>query len=318
MVFFILFFPEKKLKNFFIDSINMGGAQLNKNISKFKKTALEKYKSQIVKFRDACPNIFKKEARTLKTSEDIAFLVWLMSKDNKKFKSDNLFLASVLLSAQDDFMDNINIPQKEKVLYIKEANRVINGLQQNKGGQKNNVKNKTAAELLVLWKLLNKSIKKSCSDPMVFAYWRQVSKNLNDAMVKEIKVIDKKTSLKNYLLIASKSIGASFILVNYLAANGITYEVLKNLKKSFKYLNNAMRIINDIKTHNQDLKIDAVTILGKKSDSSKILENIISYNLKRTEGELLSAKTKKGKGFKKIVLTAVHSMISFYNLSLNK
>lgn len=295
----------------------MGRAQLNKNISKFKKTALEKYKSQIVKFRNACPNIFKKEARTLKTSENIAFLVWLMSRNNKKFKGDNLFLASILLSAQDDFMDNTNIPKKEKILYIREANRAINGFQDKKV-KKNNIKNKTAVELLGLWQILNKSIKKSCGDRLVFDYWRWVSKNLNDAMAEEAKTIDEKTSLKKYLLITSKSIGASFILVSYLAANGITYEVLKNLKKSFKYLNNVVRIINDIKTHNQDFKTDAVTILGKKSNGLKILKNIISYNLKKTEKELLSAKTKKEKEFKKIVLTAACSMISFYNLPLNR
>ncbi|MBU4368497.1 class 1 isoprenoid biosynthesis enzyme [Patescibacteria group bacterium] len=291
--------------------------RLNKNISKFKKTGLEKYKSQIAKFRNAYPDIFKKETRTFKTSENIAFLVWLMSENNKKFKSAHFFLAALLLSAQDDFMDNVNIPQKEKVLYIREANRVINGFQDKKF-KKNNIKNKTVAELLDLWQLLNKSIKKSCNDTMVFNYWRLLSKNLNNAMIEEIKIIDKKTSLKNYLSIASKSIGASFILVSYLASSGITYELLEKLKKSFKYLNNAVRIINDIKTHNQDFKIDAVTILEKKSNGLKILENIISYNLNKAERELLSAGTKKEKGFKKIVLTAARSMVSFYNLSFNK
>ncbi len=290
----------------------MEEAKFNKNISKFKKIELRKYKSLIVKFSTAYPNIFKKESRTFRISENIAFLVWLISKGNKKLSSDRLFLSSILLSAQDDFMDDARVSTQKRGLYIRMANRVLSGSWNKQ--MKNNIKNKTAAELLDLWRILYKSIKKSCNDPLVFKYWSRVSKDLNNAMVKEIKFIDKKTSFKSYLSIAAKSIGASFILVSHLASNGITYRALRGLKKSFGYLNNAVRIINDIKTHNQDPKIDAVTILKKKSPDLKILKNMVSCNLKKIEKELVNTKTKKGKELKKIILTTASSMIAFYNI----
>lgn len=273
---------------------------------------IEKFNKQFNKIKN---NIWFKDVikilpcgRTKKSINNIAFFVWTYNQEkmDKSFKI--AFIASILLSAQDDILDNKSINQKEKNNLFSTVYQLILN---NRWKSHNNIHKRFVA-MVELWKQTIKKIKNNKNN---FVIWQIVAKNMHVAITEEAQKSKKNISFKNYMLIATESIGAKFIWTTYFISKKISTKTLLKLEKAFEHGAIVSRLSNDLASYyHKKNKINAITIIAQKNhEPVKYIKNLIRIHLKNLENELGNLQLKKSESWiKPVIWCSTIFLVNFY------
>lgn len=266
------------------------------------------YSKKINDLKKEYPEITKQNRRTGKALKNICFFIWYYAKEENDPTTSLLFKASVLLSAQDDFFDNLQISERQKMDFY---SVVVNLIEGNDHVIVN--RNRQIRELIVLWKEIIREMRNA--SPRLYSYWKKKAWQLNEAMKNEIYIMKRKgIAFGEYMKTAVDSIGIIFIWTTYLVKKNIGMGALQRLEPILLVGANIARLSNDRASWRQNKnKINAVSILKNQKNSTKYVGELI-----QREKQKLQRGLQKLKGEHEVVRTIQRStefLIEFYKTS---
>jgi hypothetical protein len=279
----------------------------NKN-NDFQEDYENHYIKNIKYIENKYPNITEENRRTGKALKNICFFIWNYAKDESSEVVDLLFKSSVLLSAQDDFCDSLNIADSVKNKFYTTCERTINGETVDLSDE-----SQQFVELVKLWEEINQEVRKS--PPYLYEHWKKESIKLNVAMMEEGQILRKKEiSLDDYIKVAVNSIGITFIWANYFTKKDISEEELEEIKPVLALGARVVRLSNDIASYRRKKnKINVVTIIKGVKSPQKYILNLMEKEHNKFNKDLL--KTEIGNELKQVIKKSVDFLESFYRTS---
>ncbi len=276
----------------------------------FNKEYLNYYKKQVEKFQKRFPNITNRNRRTGKSLKNICFFIWNYTNRQKGKAFDLVFAASVLLSAQDDFLDNSRIDYQNKEKLYSICKDLLNGKNYNLA----KIDTAQLRELISLWKIIIKKIKNSCSQEL-YLYWKNTAEQMNEAMRKEVYLSKKQTvTFDSYMEKAIYSIGAIFIWTTYLAIKKVSISTLEKLEPVFLKGATIARFSNDISSYRKNKnKINAVSITKNQKNPEKYILNLIKKEKQKLNKSLNKLKIETW--IKEVIQSSISFLIEFYKKS---
>ena len=246
--------------------------------------------------------------RTKKSIGNIAFFTWNYNKKkiDKTFKIT--FLASVLLSLQDDILDNKKISLATKDNLCSNVFKLIS----NKRVDLNINTNDQINEVMKLWR---RTIKETKTYKNNYDVWQKVAQKTCTAMIKESQRSTKPITFKKYMVTATESIGAKFLWTTYFISKKVSTKTLLSLDKAFKEGAVVARLSNDLASYyRKKNKINAVTIIANKnSQPVQHTKKLMQIHMKKLEKELCNLKLKKSEVWiKEVIQHSVLFLVDFY------
>ncbi|MCK4781354.1 hypothetical protein KAS79_00295 [Candidatus Parcubacteria bacterium] len=291
-------------------SLSIGENSIRYLYKEFDKEYLNYYKKQVVEFQKKYPDITNKNRRTGKSLKNICFFIWHYTDGEKGKVFDLLFDTSVLLSAQDDFLDNPQIDYQNKEKFHSVCKDLLNG----KNCNLTKIDTAQLQELISLWKTIIKKIKNSSSRG-VYLYWKKTAEQMNEAMKKEVYLSkNQRVAFDDYIKKAVYSIGAIFIWTTYLIIKKAPISTLEKLKPIFLRGAIIARFSNDICSYRKNKnKINAVNIIMNKKNSEKYILGLIRKEKQKLNKDLEGLQIEKW--IKQAIQRSTDFLIEFYKNS---
>ena len=247
-------------------------------LKSFKQTYNASYAKKIEYFKEKYPEITSLNRRTGKALKNIYFFIWYYAKEEKEEVIDLLFKSSVLLSAQDDFCDNLHLSNQKKRKFYDVCSDLLEGKD-----YRYRISNETLQfqELVQLWREVIKNIR--ATSPALYTHWKKEAEQFNDAMDKEQVILKSRNiGFEKYMRTATYSIGVIFILTTYLVGKNISIHILQSLQPILLRSAKIARLSNDIASDRVNKnKINVVSIIQKsKNPRSYVLNKIKRENKK--------------------------------------
>jgi len=291
-------------------SLSIGENSVRCLYKEFNKEYLNYYKKQVEKFQRRFPDITNKNRRTGKSLKNICFFIWYYTDGEKGKVFDLLFDTSVLLSTQDDFLDNPQIDYQNKEKFHSICKDLLNGKNCNLA----KIDTAQLRELISLWKTIIKEIKNSCSQ-VVYLYWKETAEQMNKAMKKEVYLSkNQRIAFDDYIKKAVYSIGAIFIWTTYLTIKKAPISTLEKLKPIFLRGATIARFSNDISSYKKNKnKINAINIIKNQKNPEKYILNLIKKEKQKLTKDLKKLKIEKQ--IEQTIQRSTSFLIEFYKKS---
>ncbi len=217
------------------------------------------YQKIINELCEEYPLLMDKKRRTYGIIAEIVDLI-------NSFVDENIFrkvtfISAIIVSAQDDFLDDINVKIQKKKDFM-EVLESIFSLQDNPYHQ-----NCIEYELIKIWK--DVMIKVSNSKSYI-----KIVKSFNSQMGDEINE-KKYKNLNEYIKLSSASVGASFVLGTYLHYSKKILLQTNKINSDFFVIDSLARLINDIGTSGNDKKEDSLTVIERSGENIELINNYI-------------------------------------------
>jgi len=225
----------------------------------------------VEQLRERYPEITKPSRRTGLTLRNVCFFVWSCARDDDRALIPTLFRASVLLSAQDDYYDNLRISAAEKDSFCTATNHAL----RTNSFQPAFERTVQLRELTSLWADIAGRIPRSA--PEVRSYWIEKACQLNDAMAAENRAVRKATiTYDGYMNMAIHSIGMVYVWATYLAHKHVAVTTLRQMDPVLLQGARIVRLSNDMASCRQQRKTkNAVTLVGGNGPGFRILRLIV-------------------------------------------
>jgi len=280
---------------------------ISKEFKKFELDYNNYFLKKIEKIKDKYPEITNKSRRTGKALKNICFFIWYYAQEEDNRTIDLLLKSSILVSAQDNFYDNINISYKEKERFYYAFEEVIKG-------KKNKIlnQNKQFKELISLWEEIRNEAKKSQN--YLYKYWQEKSLDMTKSMLLEDSMIkNNKISFNEYMKIAVNTVGIIFVWSNYFLNKHMLKEDLKKIDPILIIGAEVSRLSNDLASYRRIKKeLNAVTLIDKKYPKNYIV-NLVKRLDNKFNRDLL--KIKIDISVKKTIKSSVDFLVNFYKNS---
>ncbi len=274
----------------------------------FEQDYINYYIEKVEYIKNKYPNITGENRRTGRALKNICFFIWYYAKEEDNAMIDLLLKASVLLVAQDDFYDSLNISNGKKKEFYSVCVNVI------KGG-KYNLDNETQQfmELVNLWKEINQEVKNASS--YLYAYWKNKSLELNDAMLRENDIIrQKNVTFNEYIKVSTNSVGIIFIWATYFTKKNISNVELKKIDPTLFIGAEISRLSNDIASYRRKKnRINAISVVKNNKSPKKYILNLIKKEHIKFNNSL--SKVKIENEVKQVIKKSVDFLEMFYKTS---
>jgi len=279
----------------------------NKKIDNFTLDYNKYFLKKIENIKSKYPEITSETRRTGKALKNICFFIWYYAEKEDDQTIELLLKSSILVSAQDNFYDNINVSYKEKERFYYTCEEVIKD-------RRNKILNqsKQFKELIDLWREIRNEAKKSQN--YLYKYWQEKSLDMTKSMLLEDSIIkNNEISFDEYMNIAVNTVGIIFVWSNYFLKKNILEENLKKIDPILITGAAVSRLSNDLASYRRIKKeLNAVTLIDKKYPKNHIV-NLVKKLDNKFNKDLL--KIKIDINIKKTIKNSVDFLVNFYKTS---
>src|SRR3989344_1408464 len=281
---------------------------MNNKSKSFEQDYINYYLKKVEYIENKYPNITEKGRRTGRALKNICFFIWSYTKDENDETINLLLKASVLLSAQDDFYDNIIVDNKQKLEFYSACENVITGEKYQAIRQ-----SQQFIELINLWKEIVKEV--SCAPEHLYLYWQRKAMELNTAMIIENSILRKNNiAFNDYMETSINSFGIMFIWATYFTKKNTSNIILKKIDPILFIGAKVARLSNDIASHRTEKnKMNAVNIVKHKKSAKIYILNLIKKEQDKFNKRLLRVKIEEE--IKQAIKKSVDFLVAFYKTS---
>lgn len=280
---------------------------ISKEFKNFELDYNKYFLKKIERIKDKYPEITNKSRRTGKAFKNICFFIWYYAKEEDDRTIELLLKSSILVSAQDNFYDNINISHKEKEKFYYACEEVIKS-------KENKIlnENEQFKELIGLWREIRDEAKKSQN--YLYKYWQEKSLYMTKSMLVEDSMIkNNQVRFDEYMKVAVNTVGIMFVWANYFLKKHILEEDLRRIDPILIIGAEVSRLSNDLASYRRIKKeLNAVTLINRKYPKNYIV-NLVEKLDNKFNKDLL--KIKIDISIKETIKNSIDFLVNFYKIS---
>lgn len=265
------------------------------------------YSKKIQNIKNKYPEITQANRRTGKALKNICFFIWHYAKDESDEIIDLLLRVSVLISAQDDFYDNLQVGDKQKIDFYSSSEKII------EGRRMTNHKSKQCIELLKLWKEIASEV--AVAPHYLYSYWQKKATELNKAMIIENNILRQKDiTFHDYMENSVYSIGMMFLWASYLAKKDISRVIIGKIDPTLFIGAKIARLSNDVASYRRKKnKINAITTVANEKNPRLYILKLIEKEHNEFNEALSSLQVENT--IKDVFKESINFLASFYKKS---